>query len=225
MLHHERALKLSHGIWRNNRKRLRMAASWADKDDHTLLQLLQEGSSFAFAELVKRHHVRFYRVAYRFLSSQQEAEDVVQEAFLKLWERPDIWQAGHHAKFTTWFYRIVVNMCYDRLKKKAPLPIADELAIEDDGQLQDEQLREAQEQAWLEAAIAELPERQRTALNLCFYEEVSNKEAAEIMGVNLKALQSLIMRAKTTLKERMDAIYTKDNRSWKRTETHHSNAS
>jgi RNA polymerase sigma-70 factor (ECF subfamily) len=58
-----------------------------------------------------------------------------------------------------------------------------------------------QSQQRLEAAIAQLPERQRTALNLCFYESLSNQEAADIMGINLKALQSLLMRAKMTLKE------------------------
>jgi len=64
----------------------------------------------------------------------------------------------------------------------------------------------AQEQKILEKEIAALPERQQTALNLCFDEGLSNQEAAEIMGLKLKALQSLIMHAKTTLKERMKAI-------------------
>jgi RNA polymerase sigma-70 factor (ECF subfamily) len=63
----------------------------------------------------------------------------------------------------------------------------------------------AQEQRILEKEIAALPERQRTALNLCFDEGLTNQEAAEVMGLHLKALQSLIMRAKTTLKERMKA--------------------
>jgi len=70
----------------------------------------------------------------------------------------------------------------------------------------EEMLIQAQEQKILEREITALPERQRTALNLCFDEGLSNQEAAEIMGVNLKALQSLIMRAKTTLKERMKAF-------------------
>ena len=73
----------------------------------------------------------------------------------------------------------------------------------DDREPVDEIMIRAQEQNALEKEIAALPERQRVALNLCFDEGLSNQEAAEVMGVNLKALQSLIMRAKTTLKERM----------------------
>jgi RNA polymerase sigma-70 factor, ECF subfamily len=75
----------------------------------------------------------------------------------------------------------------------------------DDREPVDETMMRIQEQKALEKEIAALPERQRTALNLCFDEGLSNQEAAEVMGVNLKALQSLIMRAKTTLKERLKA--------------------
>jgi RNA polymerase sigma-70 factor (ECF subfamily) len=75
----------------------------------------------------------------------------------------------------------------------------------DEREAADEAMIRAEEQRILEKEIADLPERQRTALNLCFAEGLSNQEAAEVMGVKLKALQSLIMRAKTTLKERMKA--------------------
>jgi RNA polymerase sigma-70 factor (ECF subfamily) len=79
------------------------------------------------------------------------------------------------------------------------MPLADERESADEAMIR------IQEQRILEKEIAALPERQRTALNLCFDEGLSNQEASEAMGVNLKALQSLIMRAKTTLKERMKA--------------------
>ena len=183
-----------------------MATAWPDKDDHELLALVKEGNSQAFAVLVERHTERFYRLSYRYLQNREAAEDVVQDAFLKLWENPALWQPERNSKFTTWFYRVVVNLSLDMRKKKAPAALDDQIQLVDKSEPVDEAMMRAQEQKILEREIAALPDRQRTALNLCFDEGLSNQEAAEIMGVNLKALQSLIMRAKTTLKERMKAF-------------------
>ena len=172
-------------------------------DDHELLALVQSGSHPAFAELVQRHTARFYRLAFRYLQNKEAAEDMVQDAFLKLWEDPGKWQADRNTKFTTWFYRVVVNLCLDWQKRKRPLAINEEMPLADERESVDQTMLRDEEQRILEQEIAALPERQRTALNLCFDEGLSNQDAADAMGVNLKALQSLIMRAKTTLKERM----------------------
>lgn len=182
-----------------------MAAGWDEKDDHALLTLIQDGSHHAFSVLVQRHSERFYRLAYRHVQNKETAEDLVQDAFLKLWQDPGKWQPERNNKFTTWFYRIVVNLCLDWQKKKRPLALEDEPSLADERETPDAAIMRTQEQKLLEKEIAALPERQRTALNLCFGEELSNQEAAEVMGVQLKALQSLIMRAKSTLRERMKA--------------------
>jgi RNA polymerase sigma-70 factor, ECF subfamily len=182
-----------------------MAADWPDKDDQELLALIQDGSHQAFAELVQRHTERFYRLAYRYAQNKETAEDLVQDAFLRLWENPATWRPDRNSTFTTWFYRIVVNLCLDWQKKKRPILLDEDVPLADERESADEAMIRSQEQRLLEKEIAALPERQRTALNLCFDEGLSNQEAAEAMGVNLKALQSLIMRAKTTLKERMKA--------------------
>src|SRR5215470_5750921 len=182
------------------------ATNWSDKDDHELLALIQDGSHHAFAELVKRHTERFYRLAYRYVQGKETAEDIVQDAFLKLWENPGTWQPERNSKFTTWFYRVVVNLCLDWQKKKRPAELLDDqVPLADDREAIDAAMIRSQEQKILEQEISALPERQRMALNLCFDQGLSNQEAAEVMGMNLKALQSLIMRAKTTLKERMKA--------------------
>jgi RNA polymerase sigma-70 factor, ECF subfamily len=180
-----------------------MATGSPDRDDQELLALIQEGSHQAFTELVQRHTERFYRLAYRYVQNRETAEDLVQDAFVKLWENPASWQPDRNSKFTTWFYRIVVNLCLDWQKKKRPMPLDEDMPPVDERESADEAMIRIQEQKLLEKEIAALPERQRTALNLCFDEGLSNQEAAETMGVNLKALQSLIMRAKTTLRERM----------------------
>lgn len=180
-----------------------MTASQDETDDERLLRAIAEGSREAFAILVKRHSSRFYSVAYRYMAQRQEAEDMVQEAFIKLWQRPDMWAADRKVKFTTWFYRVVINLCLDAKKKKRAAAWPETLDIEDDRPLQDKTMEDKQGEALLEKAISELPERQRTALNLCFYEGLSNQEAADVMELNLKALQSLLMRAKLALRERM----------------------
>jgi RNA polymerase sigma-70 factor (ECF subfamily) len=97
----------------------------------------------------------------------------------------------------------VANLCLDRLKKKRTVVLEEDMQVADEGPTADETMMRAEAHLILEKAIAALPERQRTALNLCFDAGLSNQEAAEIMGLSLKALQSLIMRAKTTLKERL----------------------
>ena len=180
-----------------------MVAGWSDKDDHELLARIQAGSHDAFAALVQRHTERFYRLAYRYVQNRDEAEDIVQDAFLKLWEDPGKWQPERNSKFTTWFYRVVVNLCLDWQKKKRPLALDDEVSQPKGESALDIAAMQRQEQKMLEQEIAVLPERQRTALTLCFAEGLSNQEAAEVIGVRLKALQSLIMRAKATLKARM----------------------
>jgi len=168
--------------------------------DEILISMVQAGNHEAFAEIVQRHSKRFYRIAYRILSLKDDAEDVVQEAFLKLWEKRFVWNPNRNTKFTTWFYKIVVNLSLDHNRKKKPFPVSEHIQYADSKPLQEDQLDEKQKQEILDRIIHELPANQQMALNLCFYEGLSNQEAADIMGVTLKALQSLIMRAKMTLK-------------------------
>lgn len=172
-------------------------------DDVSLICQIQKGSHEAFAALVYRHSNRFYRIAYRLVSNKDDAEDIVQEEFLKLWGRPKFWDPNKRAKFTTWFYKVIINQCFDLNKKKKPLYVPEGIEeFVDKNPGQDALLDAHQKQAILERFIRELPERQQLAINLCFYEGLSNNEAAEIVGVKVKALQSLLMRAKTTLKDK-----------------------
>ena len=175
--------------------------SLQQQTDEELMVLIQAHNHEAFSELVTRHSNRFYALAYRTLFHQSDAEDIVQESFLKIWHRPNLWKNNKGSKFTTWFYQIIVNACFDLNKKKS----SQESSLTDQNyDLAAEEDEEHQQLSNIEAALKELPDRQRTALNLCFYQELSNKEAASIMDINLKALQSLIMRAKTTLKARFN---------------------
>jgi len=181
-----------------------MESGFPNLEDESLIDQIQEGNHEAFVELVDRHSKRFYSISYRLLFSKSDAEDVVQQAFLKLWEKRLFWDQNKKAKFTTWFYRVVVNLCLDHNRKKKAMPLLEEAEPVDKQEGQEVLLDEKRKQILLARFVQELPERQRLALNLCFYENLSNKEAAEIIGIKVKALQSLIMRAKTTLKGKLN---------------------
>lgn len=171
-------------------------------NDEDLMGRLVKGDHQAFCVLVKRHTGRFYACAYRVCLNQDDAEDAVQDAFLKIWRKPDVWKVGQGAKFTTWFYRVVTNSATDIVRKRRNHGGSDVLEyMEDDKPDQADELQMNQEQEGLENAIENLPDRQKEALNLCFYDGFSNKEAAEILGIGLKALESLLMRAKAGLKQ------------------------
>src|SRR5688572_7765335 len=127
-----------------------MVSGWLEKGDHELLTLIQDGSHDAFAVLVQRHSERFYRLAYRYVHNRETAEDIVQDAFLKLWEAPERWQPERNSKFTTWFYRVVVNLCLDWQKKKRPLALDDEISEPEGGAAVDISMIRRQEQKILE---------------------------------------------------------------------------
>lgn len=175
-----------------------MTLDLSDMDDESLMLRVQSQDHQAFSLLVQRHTQRFFACAYRTLGHVQECEDVVQEAFIKLWQKPGGWDASKGVKFTTWFYRVVTNRALDVLRARKPnlgSGVLDFMADERQNVAQDFQDKEDED--LIERAIHSLPERQRTALNLCFYEGLSQKDAAQIMGVQIKALESLLMRAKT----------------------------
>ncbi len=171
--------------------------------DPQLLHLIQDGDKSAFTKLVNRHANSFYRIAFRFLNSRDNAEDIVQEAFLKLWNNTGIWKPHYDAKFTTWFSKIVINLCLDLKKKNKNILEIDENEIAGNDETPYETVSKRQNQEMLNMYLDELPDRQQTAINLCFYEGFSNKEAAEIMEINIKALESLLMRAKSNLRVKL----------------------
>lgn len=173
--------------------------------DEELMAQLSKGDHESFSILVRRNTSRFYSLAYRMLSDREDAQDIVQSCFLMLWENPEKWDSSKNTKFTTWFYRIVVNKCLDMKRKSKVIASSDEQEVPDSTTDTEAIVDMKRKQYEIELHIKELPVSQQTALNLCFYEGVSNKEAAEIMGIGIKALESLLMRAKRSLRSKMQA--------------------
>lgn len=177
-------------------------AGYEDQTDENLMGRVSDGDRQAFSALVHRHTAMFFSAAFRMCGHREEAEDVVQEAFLKLWDRPDAFDPARGVKFTTWFYRVVTNLAIDGMRRRRPHVAAEILeTLADENIPADLRLAAQEREKAIEHAIQALPERQKIALNLCFYEGLSNRDAADILGIGVKALESLLMRAKTALRE------------------------
>ena len=174
--------------------------------DEALMARIADGDRGAFSALVNRHLDRAVRTAQRVLSGDRgEAEDVAQDAFLRVWQHADRWRP-EGGRFTTWFYRVVVNASIDRLRRPRTTPIEDVPEPEDDQPNAFRTLHRAEVSKSVSAAMSELPERQRTALALCHYEGLGNIEAAEVMGITVGALESLLIRAKRQLRDRLQPL-------------------
>lgn len=168
--------------------------------DEALLERCGQGDQQAAALLINRHSPRVLALAQRMLSSREDAEDVTQDVFIKVYKHAANWESGK-AKFTTWLHRVTINQCYDRLRKKRETGMEDPPDMEDDGLGPAEQLQEHQRQKRLKQAISELPERQRAALLLNHYEGLSNPETADILELSVEAVESLLSRARRNLKQ------------------------
>ena len=100
-------------------------AACEEDDDESLVARICERDHRAFATLVRRHTDRFYACAWRMCGNDAQAEDIVQDAFLKLWARPDAFKPDRGARFTTWFTRVVTNLAIDTMRRKKPLAAGD----------------------------------------------------------------------------------------------------
>jgi len=174
------------------------AAGPADPDA-AWLERAAAGDERAFATLVDRHLERLHALAWRALGSAQDAEDVAQEALLRAWRQLPSWQPGQ-ARFSTWLQRVVLNLVNDRLRaRREQVPIEDaELASAAPGP--ERLATQAQRAQRVHAALQALPERQRDALLLCHYEGLGNIEAAAALEVSVEALESLLGRARRSLR-------------------------
>lgn len=170
--------------------------------DAELVARVGRGDRAAAQALMARHLPKMLSLARRMLPGRSEAEDCVQEAFLRLWTHAARWRPGA-AKFETWLYRVTLNQCYDRLRRKPTLGLDAAAEIADSEPGPQAALENAALAAEVEAALAELPERQRAAVLLCHYQERGNIEAAEILGVSVEALESLLARGRRTLRIRL----------------------
>lgn len=169
--------------------------------DERLLALYASGDRAAARDLTLRLAPRVLRYATRLLGDRAEAEDVAQEAMLRLWKVAADWRPGE-AQVSTWLYRVTANLVTDRLRARMRRPAAplDEVPELADGALSAEAgLIAADRVAALDAALASLPDRQRQAVILRHIEGLTNPAIADVLGVGVEAVESLTARGKRGL--------------------------
>jgi len=179
------------------------AAPMSEESDEALMVRICAGERLAFTALLDRHLKAVAGFAYRMLMDTAEAEDVAQETFLRLWRYRQKWRP--EARLRTWLFRVARNLCIDRFRRKEV--VTDQVPEQIDprgGPSAD--LQRSQSAGLVNNAVALLPERQRTAISLVYHQDLSNIEAAGILGVSVDALESLLSRGRRSLKKRLEAL-------------------
>ncbi len=176
-----------------------------DLSDDELMRRAGNGDRSAFGALVERHLPRVCAIAARMLASAAEADDIGQEAFLRCWQKAPGWESldggSGAARFTTWLHRVVINLCIDRRRRAAPLTLDAAPDLPDGAPDALDGLESKESAERVRSAIGELPARQRAALVLCYYEGLSNGEAAAVLEMSVSAVESLLVRARRNLRK------------------------
>lgn len=175
-----------------------------DETDEALMARIAKGDERAYRLLVRRHLPAMLGLARRILGNAADAEDVAQEAMLRIWTHAPRWQPL--AALRTWLTRVVVNLCLDR-KRRAPW-----VALEAAGEIVDpardvsEQTEVDERERLVSAAINELPPRQRTAIVLTYNEGMSNAQVAEFLDTTVSAVETLLVRGKQNLRRALGDV-------------------
>ena len=180
------------------------AARGAAGDDGILLAAIGRGDHRAFRTLMCAHMPSVTRLAFRITGNREDAHEVAQEAFLRVWTMAPRWRFDLDARFSTWLYRVVVNLCLDRRRRVAPLPLEEAGDPADTAPDGLDRVAAAEMARRLAEALAELPPRQRAAVTLCYYGEVKGPDAAEILEISVSALESLLVRGRRALRLRLN---------------------
>jgi RNA polymerase sigma-70 factor (ECF subfamily) len=182
-----------------------------DAKDVRLMQLVSAGDTVAFRELVERHQRLVAGTVARMLGSNSDVEDIAQQVFVRVWKSAKRYVP--RAKFTTWLLKITRNLVFNELRRRSrhpqlPLqvdsedeerPLKDERATAPDASLLEQELQRA-----IETAVAQLPATQRMAVVLRRYDELSYEEIAEVLDQSVPAVKSLLFRARTELRTRLN---------------------
>jgi RNA polymerase sigma-70 factor, ECF subfamily len=168
------------------------------KKDAALMGAVADGDQKACRHVADKHLDGTYRLACRILGDASTAEDMAQEAFIRLWKQAPNWQAK--AQIRTWLHRVTHNLCIDYLRKQNRYSDEEVPDVEDSTPSVIEKMEQRQIQDKVTDALQKLPPRQRIAISLVYYEECGNIEAADVMELSVDALESLLARGRRKLK-------------------------
>jgi RNA polymerase sigma-70 factor (ECF subfamily) len=177
----------------------------ARRADDALMARIAQGDARAFSELVDSRLDRVMAVARRMLGNETEAEDVAQEAMLRLWRQAENWDGGR-AQISTWLYRVTVNLCIDRIRARRE-ETTPEIPDTQVAASQQQTMEEADLRDLMDRTLQALPERQRMALVLFHYEDLSMAAVAEMMEISVEAVESLLARGRRALKQQLEPAW------------------
>jgi RNA polymerase sigma-70 factor (ECF subfamily) len=172
--------------------------------DEALMARTAAGDHRAFRALMGRHIRRAVRLAQATLGHAGDADEVAQEAFVRVWRRASSFDPKL-ARFTTWLHQIVVNLCIDRKRRPRGEPLEVAGDVPDGAPDALDHVMDGERQRLMQVALASLPERQRAAIALFHFEGLSGRDGASALDMSEKAFESLLIRARTALKERVRA--------------------
>jgi RNA polymerase sigma-70 factor (ECF subfamily) len=169
-------------------------------DEAHLVALVRKGDQLAYSDLVVRHLPAIEVYAKRIVNDDTLAQDIAQDVMVVLWQRSGDFNPAK-ARLTTWLHRIAHNRCIDIMRKR-------QREVSWDPHENDDMVSEPEsastEQQPIDAALMKLPESQRTALVLTYYQNLSNREVAEVMNSSTRAVESLLVRARGNLKKQLE---------------------
>lgn len=177
---------------------VRLVAETAADEDR-LVAAAARGDAAAFRQLMDRHLRTIVAIGRRMLRDDAEAEDVAQEAFLRLWRSSSTLEIGPSG-VRPWLRRVVSNLCLDRVRSRGRVTITDEIPDLPEPATQQRSIEDSETQSRVASAMQRLPERQRLALTLFHFEGMSQVEIGNLMGISDEAVESLLSRARRQLK-------------------------
>jgi RNA polymerase sigma-70 factor (ECF subfamily) len=188
--------------------------------DIEIINIILHGSRDKFQTLVEKYQSMIFRTCMGFLHDKDEADDLTQEVFIQAYQSLNKFKGD--SAFSTWIYRIAVNASLNRLRKNSRTPILNRLdslfvtgkekeisLTANDDEDPESILIRLEKSKWIQAALDSLPENQRTVIVLSKYDDLSQKEIAEIMKITEGAVESLVQRAKANLKVKLLSTYKK----------------
>jgi len=179
------------GQWRNG--------GGAPGDDE-LLRAIAQGDRRSFQRLMERHVRAMLALSTRVVRNPDDADEIVQEAFLKVWTLAPRWRPDREAKFSTWLYRVVLNASLDRLRRVRFVPVEEAGDPADPSPGGEDRAVERQRERLVSEAMAEMPARQREALSLYYFSDLTAPEAARVLDLSLTAMEALLVRGKRSLR-------------------------
>ena len=173
--------------------------------DENLMEQVAEGDLEAFGELVRRHQDSAWRIAYHYVGNRAEAEDMAQEAFLKILDAAPRYRPT--AQFSTYLYRVIANLCMDFHRKRRPRYVENMPSQRSRADQPDARLDSAERDRAIQNALEKLPDRQRMAVVLRYFEDLTLAEIADAMDTTYKAVERLLARGRSSLGSNLRELF------------------